>query len=556
MANSVTRQRIATASLLEYANKNRDEEFFSDITINAGTESIPANRLVLSCYSRYFEGMFKSRMRERYENIIEIQSVEGEIMKALVDFIYSGSVTINDENVMSLLSGADYLQLHEVKQFCFEFLRSNTTPQNAICILKAATLYKNEALTKEAQQYINTHFDEVAQTKEFLEFSKKNLATNISNTDAELVKATSIYNAILLWIRHDEETRREEFSELFKLVKLSDVPMDFLEEVILEEKLVTTNFECQKSAISAFRQMVQKQKTNLQPSKLLTTGGKKSGIEVDVALDLEHETAKLYPNLPAHTWGHSSLKLNDYVYCIGGKATQNETEKSTSDVWRFNSGKQNAVWEQFAAMNKARGVMGAAVYYDTLVVVGGDDENYLTQSSTEFYQAAEHKWKLISSMNEPRYGHAVVTCDGYLYAIGGYNNMNYVSTTERLSDLTATSWENVASMQTPRVKLAAVNCGGEIYAIGGRAGVEGDTTLKSVEKYDFASNQWKYVSDMNIERVVHAACVLRNKIYVVGGVDKNNKVVKDIDCYDPANDTWTIVGSITHDLFHHSMVAL
>ena len=59
MATSVTRQRVDILNLLEYANINRDQGYFSDITIVAGNQTIPANRLVLSCYSTYFEGWFK-----------------------------------------------------------------------------------------------------------------------------------------------------------------------------------------------------------------------------------------------------------------------------------------------------------------------------------------------------------------------------------------------------------------------------------------------------------------------------------------------------------------
>ena len=139
MSASVTRQRIVNVNLLEYANKNRDEGFFSDVTIVTGNERIPANRLVLSCYSTYLEGMFKFQERNfTKENIIEIETVHGITLKALIDFIYTGSITINEQSVKDLLSGAHYLKLDDVKQFCFEFLQSHITADNALDILKAA----------------------------------------------------------------------------------------------------------------------------------------------------------------------------------------------------------------------------------------------------------------------------------------------------------------------------------------------------------------------------------------------------------------------------------
>ena len=222
MPNSVTRQRLANASLLDYANKNRDEGFFSDVTIVAGNESIPANRLVLSCNSPYFETMFKSSMRERYENTVEIQAVDGKSMKALIDFIYTGSVTIETETVLHLLSGADYLQLQEVAQFCFGFLQSNITPQNALKILKTAKLYRSDTLQHEVKQYIDSNFNEVTKTDEFKALLKQDLISLISNLHQTETTVTSLYQAVLAWTKHDK-SRKEDFSELFKLIKFARV---------------------------------------------------------------------------------------------------------------------------------------------------------------------------------------------------------------------------------------------------------------------------------------------------------------------------------------------
>ena len=40
------------------------------------------------------------------ENTIEIETVDGKALKTLIDFIYTSSITINEQNVKDLLSGA------------------------------------------------------------------------------------------------------------------------------------------------------------------------------------------------------------------------------------------------------------------------------------------------------------------------------------------------------------------------------------------------------------------------------------------------------------------
>ena len=249
------------------------------------------------------------------------------------------------------------------------------------------------------------------------------------------------------------------------------------------------------------------------------------------------------------------MTFKGYAYCIGGiKLTK---DNGSCNFYRLTL-KQNLAWEQVSSMNEARYVMGAVVYFDTIFVVGGQDKQNDELALSEYYQVALNKWKTIAPLHQKRSGHAVVSAGGYLYALGGFNtNDKHLSSVKRLSDLTATSWENIKSMQTPRRWFAAVNCDGKVYALGGRARDENSTTLKTVEKCDSATNQWKYVSDMNIERTAHAACVLKGKIYVVGGLNKNNKTVKEIKCYNSGNDSWTIsVESTTEKLNNHSLIAL
>ena len=53
--------------LLKYANENRLLGFFNDVTIKVQNKIFPANRMVLSCYSKFFEKTFQVEMKKKYE---------------------------------------------------------------------------------------------------------------------------------------------------------------------------------------------------------------------------------------------------------------------------------------------------------------------------------------------------------------------------------------------------------------------------------------------------------------------------------------------------------
>jgi len=67
---TVTRQRATSPNVLEYANKKRNNGAFNNVIIETGTEAIAANRMILSCCSLFFEGMFNVEMKEKYQNSV------------------------------------------------------------------------------------------------------------------------------------------------------------------------------------------------------------------------------------------------------------------------------------------------------------------------------------------------------------------------------------------------------------------------------------------------------------------------------------------------------
>ena len=556
MSSSVVRHRVTTANLLEYASKNRNDGFFNDLTIFAEDEIIPANRLVLSCCSKYFEGMFKTILRN--ENIIEFEAVDGATMKALIDFIYTGSITINEQNVMNLLSGAEYLKFDEVKTFCFEFLRLNFRPDHSTNILKIANLSNNENFKNEIKEYISTNFEKVVETDEFKALSKDDLIFFISELDHFLAKETSIYQAITLWTRHNEEVRGTEFYELIKMFNLDRFIIDFFEKSVLEENSSSplSNLNNEKHSFLPFRDCKISRESESLESQIISMGGSCTNQNVTVVFSLSQKTSQIYPKFAAGKDHHCSVKLDDHIYTVGGRLMHcNSSFEITNEAVKINLRSKNEKWERVTSMNLKRISMGASVFRDTLFVAGGGDEKNIITAKTEFYVPAINNWISGSPLLQRRYGHALVSCNGYLYALGGWGDGKFLSSVERLENLNC-KWKNIAPMQTPRLYLAAVPFNGFIYAIGGKSNEKDFSTLKTVERYDPALDQWENISEMNIARRGLAACVLCGKIYVVGGLDAERNTVKEMECYEPIERKWNIVGSVADNLKYHTLVAV
>ena len=551
---SVTRQRSGEqdSRLLSYANENRNKGFFNDVELSADDECISANQMVLSCYSKYFENIFKTNLYNQQRCIIE--NVDGKSLKILINYIYTGNVEINNRNALNLLSAADKLKIQDVKMFCLEFLETVITYDSCFHILSAAQACQSFKLQFKVFLYLNENFEKVLLTPPFKALTKTEVTYCMTRLNRDVVSETTLYDAIIAWIKYDEENRRKDFSDLFQLLKLEEFSHDFLMNVVSKEKFVSGSSDCLNMILKVFPKVLDLRSQNEFESRILSIGGCLSPSKVFEVFKLHDEPPKQYPDLPMPLSGHCSIKMDNFIYCLGGVIRIGDNRNITNKAWRLNLDSDHLKWEEIAAMTEKRRSMRAAVCFNTLVVSHGDDAAGSVSTTTEIYQKSLDQWKIISSLQQHRESHALVAFQEKLYAIAGCCYGEVLSSVEVLSGLDST-WKYVKSLQTPRKWFAAVSCRGFIYVIGGFSEYP-SRKLKSVERYNSVANKWDYVADMTYERSAHSACVLQGKIYVDGGLDSEKSVVNKVECYDPSCDKWILVDTTENNLYNHTLVVV
>ena len=543
----VRKREEISNGVLAYANSCRNTELFTDVCVNAGNKSFQAHRLILSFYSGHFKTIFLEESEKDGDNIrlvVELndEKVDATSLEYLIDFIYSGEININQQNVASLLATSDYLQIDDAKQYCFEYLESNISVNTCGEVLRIADLYQNVALLSKSLKYICSNIRKITLPNEFKLITKQHLLEFVDKLNEEHIEQRFIYDVIMGWVKHNAK-RKEVFAELFQRLDLRKLTSSFLANTVSNEILVKENRVCWNLVKEASAKKSRQHGSNYATT-VLSLGGQDTRNEVFTVF---RDDRNVYPTLPQAAYCHSSLELGDFVYCIGGW----KVISSTARVWRMKLNEPNMKWEEVASMMIGRSEFGAAVYKNGIAVVGG--WTLRAKKSAEFYDLFHNQWKTLAPMNDYRKLNALVSCNDCLFCLGGYGEGKCLSSVEKLCGIDEV-WQNVQSMQTPRCEFASVSCLGDIYAIGGRSNQFEST--KSVEKYDFKSNSWNYANEMNVERRGHSACVMQDKIYVVGGKNAANKFVSEIECYDPSSGQWSIVGRTEKKLFRHSIVAI
>ena len=105
-----------------------------------------------------------------------------------------------------------------------------------LSLIKAASLNKEVEMKDDIREYVCTHLEELTQTDEFKSFSKVEMIFFISNLELSRVRKTSIYQEVITLVRHNEETRKTEFSELFRMINLNEIDKNFIKNTILKER--------------------------------------------------------------------------------------------------------------------------------------------------------------------------------------------------------------------------------------------------------------------------------------------------------------------------------
>lgn len=138
--------------ILEKMRNQRSEGKFCDITLHVAGEKLPAHRSVLAASSPYFESILKNHRIVKEEIAIKWHNVES--IQMILDYMYSGKVTISESNVEELVKLSDQFLITKLKGYCEQFITKILTADNCNTYQDLAEKYCLTSLQEEIKQFI------------------------------------------------------------------------------------------------------------------------------------------------------------------------------------------------------------------------------------------------------------------------------------------------------------------------------------------------------------------------------------------------------------------
>ncbi|XP_032718992.1 kelch-like protein 17 isoform X3 [Lontra canadensis] len=466
-------------------SRMRQRGLLCDIVLHVAAKEIRAHKVVLASCSPYFHAMFTNEMSESRQTHVTLHDIDPQALDQLVQFAYTAEIVVGEGNVQTLLPAASLLQLNGVRDACCKFLLSQLDPSNCLGIRGFADTHSCSDLLKAAHRYVLQHFVDVAKTEEFMLLPLKQVLELVSSDSLNVPSEEDVYRAVLSWVKHDVDARRQHVPRLMKCVRLPLLSRDFLLGHVDAESLVRHHPDCKDLLIEAL-------KFHLLPEQRGVLGTSRTR--------------------PRRCEGAGPV-----LFAVGGGslfAIHGDCEAYDTRTDR---------WHVVASMSTRRARVGVSAVGNRLYAVGG----------AERYDPLMGTWTSIAAMSTRRRYVRVAMLDGNLYAVGGYDSSSHLATVEKYEPQ-VNAWTPVASMLSRRSSAGVAVLEGALYVAGGN---DGTSCLNSVERYSPKAGAWESVAPMNIRRSTHDLVAMDGWLYAVGGNDGSSSL-NSIEKYNPRTNKW------------------
>lgn len=299
--------------------------------------------------------MFTLSMREAHQAEVELVGTSYEGLRALVDFLYSGELLLDDGNIEHVLETAHLLQVWHAVDFCCQFLEAQVTTDNFLYLQKLALLYSLERLDASVDRFVLERFASLSLSPHFLcHVPASKMATYLSDERVQQQSEQALLHAALRWLAHEPE-RTEHAQRLLAHVRFPLMPTASLTdwalpavrsllppeagcEALLEEAV---NYQARVGA----QPLLQTSRSQLRGAteRLLLVGGEVSERGDELSAEVwryekvgERGSWQVETHLPARRSHHCVAVLGGFMFTAGGStARDNGGDTASNLLYRY-----------------------------------------------------------------------------------------------------------------------------------------------------------------------------------------------------------------------------
>lgn len=523
--------------------RNAGQDF--DATVTVGDEKMPGHKALLSARVPFFRGLFESSMAEATSGEVSIsnEQFDAKTIEALLGYVYTGTITLNDATVFDTMVAANFLGIESVMDECAQFMRKRLHTGNALTLLQHCRHMGYHKIDDILHRFIDKNAYTISETDDFKALSVDELESFLRRSSLNVDSERQVFEMISRWMGEDK-AKWAHAERLVRTVRPAHMSAP--------ELAVVFNTMHWLTAAPAAKQLLDQAKASLgNPAALAALDAFDKGerscdeaqqlvfvVGLTSAQQKPIESPMSFYDPIADEWrscgklrsqrGRNGVAIVDNkIYALGGFDGQKRL--NTCEVYDT----EKCEWDEIKPMKSGRAAMATGVVGGKILVAGGWCDQVGALNETEIYNPATEEWTAATAMSKKRATPASCVLNGMIYVIGGHDGQQIWKDGECYDPATQ-SWTPIAPMKHKRCRFGAAVYNGYIYVVGG---FDGAAFLRDVERYNPATNTWEAVKPTKERRSRACVAVSSGRLFVFGGFDGLNNV-SSVEMYQPEADRW------------------
>ena len=539
---------------------------------------------------------------------LELGGMAADVWKACVRFLYEGTATLRGARLLiPLLEAATRLRIGPLQQAASAALQARLAPDTCLGVWEMAERLELGALAAAATGMAMREFAAVGAADSFVTLPLSRMVAIVRSEQLSVVSEEAVYEMLMRWaVSQSPLPSDDEMASLLEHLRFPCMRPAYVEATVEREPMLA-NVPCMRILTQAFREASYsantprtRERRGFGPSRMYAVGGTRRGataaaVAVVERFDELQQCWAAMPPLPEPLEAAAAAAVGGELMVAGGCSASGD---SLARVHRFDA--DAAAWRVAPPLRTARDAAAAVACGGALVVAGGVDADKCALASVERLavdeaggcgstteaqqppngpvhaeaattegaagEAAAAAWRPMAPMNTPRSALGMACVGGALYVAGGRDERDRaLRSVERLRLGTGggggggggeggvdeppggggggsgSAWEEAAPMQSPRYAFGLASLRGRLYAVGGS---DGTAALRTVERYDPASNEWTSVAPLSVGREGVGLVAMQDALYALGGCDDQQRNLPTVERYDPTLDAWSLVAEL------------
>ena len=468
-----TRSKTYLSNMADKIIGIREEKLLFDFKIHIKDDFLHCHKFIVALHSPYMKAMLTSDMAEVAKQETRLDHIDVDIVKIILAYMYTEDFSVHKDQLMDVITAADYLHMKELKEMCLEEVPAILEVGNVLEWWKICGKIDLDATKEHCEDLMATAFVEITKHREFLRLNHAEVTDYFNHVCGQIIERDDILKAAMYWVDHDATERLEYLDDLLQKIELDKCSMQGIRTVI-------------KSYTALLDQ---------QPMlyKVLSCAA------MDDLCD-SSASSEVVSSKPVKQ--HPQQQNKSVVVIVGGS-----TDHAVNRVcWKLNEKNQIEELCQIPAEDLAR-FHSVCKTPHGFIIAGGENSDLCLM-----FMAVNRSWVRMQNMRKTRRMHGSICVKSILFVIGGHQDGQKANSVEMIP-IEGGCWQDGPNMPIDAEYPKVADTDESVYVL--------DQETRKLLHLDVNRKTWSAQAPFPRGRCFGVSMVsAQDKLFLAGGSDK------------------------------------